>query len=134
MAGPVEGRVMTSRSSGTETPERPSVVTDYETVLQRSALHVLLGDHAKTRFLRALLASHPRPLNPSSIVESAGLGSRSSWYDHRDDLLATGLVVEAGSAGNSPLYGLAADDERVGALRTLYDLTGAALRREQPGE
>lgn len=125
---------MTHRLSDGETTEQPTVSTDYEEILSTSPLHVLLGDHAKTRILRALLASHPRPLNPASIVESAGLGSRTSWYDHRDDLLSTGLVVEDGNAGNSPLYGLAENDERVRALRTLHDLTGAVLREERRGE
>lgn len=119
---------MAPRPSETEPTEGVSVVTDYEDVLESTSLHVLLGDHAKTRILRALLASHPTPLNPARIVESAGLASRTSWYDHRDDLLATDLVVEEGNAGNSPLYGLAAGDQRVDALRTLNDLTGAALR------
>jgi len=119
---------MTPPPSDAETADSLTVVTDYEEVLESSSLHVLLGDHAKTRILRALLASHPHPLNPASIVESAGLGSRTSWYDHRDDLLATGLVVEEGNAGNSPLYGLAEGDERVRALRALSDLTGARLR------
>ena len=119
---------MTPRPPDVETTDRLSVKTDYEAVLSTAPLHVLLGDHAKTRILRALLASRPRPLNPASIVESAGLGSRTSWYDHRDDLLATGLVVEEGNAGTSPLYGLAEDDDRVRALRALNDLTGARLR------
>ena len=125
---------MTPSPSDVETAERLTVETDYEAILSTAPLHVLLGDHAKTRILRALLASHPRPLNPVSIVESAGLGSRTSWYDHRDDLLATGLVVEEGNAGNSPLYGLAEDDERVRALRALNDLTGARLREARHGE
>lgn len=125
---------MTPPPSDAGSAESLTVVTDYEEVLESSSLHVLLGDHAKTRILRALLASHPRPLNPASIVESAGLGSRTSWYDHREDLLATGLVVEEGNAGNSPLYGLAEDDERVRALRALNDLTGARLRDARHGE
>lgn len=125
---------MPPQPSDAETSDRLTVETDYEAVLSTSPLHVLLGDHAKTRILRALLASHPRPLNPASIVESAGLGSRTSWYNHRDDLLATGLVVEEGNAGNSPLYGLAEEDERVRALRALNDRTGARLREARHGE
>lgn len=125
---------MSPSPSDAETAEHLTVTTRYEEVLSSSPLHVLLGDHAKTRIVRALLASHPRPLNPASITESAGLGSRTSWYDHRDDLLASGLVVEQGNAGNSPLYGLAEDDERVGALRVLNDLTGAALREGRRDE
>lgn len=125
---------MTANPPDADATDHPTVETDYEEVLAASPLHVLLGDHAKTQILRALLASHPRPLNPASIVQSAGLGSRTSWYDHRDDLLSTGLVVEEGNAGNSPLYGLAEDDERVPALRSLNDLTGAALRDDRAAE
>lgn len=99
-----------------------------ETV-ENDPLVLLFGDHAKARMLMALLDAHPRPLNPSDIVENAALGSRQSWYNHKDDLLATGLVVETGSAGNSPLFGLA-EDERVQWLTSIRSATARSLREE----
>lgn len=107
--------------------EQTPVETDYEAVLQFTPLPQLFGDTAKTRIIRALLQSYPRRLNPNRIVEVAGLDSRTSWYNHRDDLLATGLVIEDENAGNSPLYRLA-DDDRVEALEVIRDLTAADLR------
>ncbi len=91
---------------------------------QHPLLH-LLGDHAKTRLLTALYVS-PEPVNPTTLVERAGLGSRS-WYNHREDLFETGLVREVGQAGNSPLYALAEGDPRIEALDVLASETTAGL-------
>lgn len=118
-----------SQVPDSETDDDRTLVSDYEKVVKTSSLVTLFGDHAKARILRALLANYPKPLNPSRLVESAGLDSRTSWYNHRDDLLATGLVVEDGNAGNSPLYSLPADDERVEALQILQAVTGEELRK-----
>ena len=49
------------------------------------------------------------------------MSNTKSWYDHRDDLLATGLVEKVGDAGNSPLYAIN-EDPRYEALRILEDL------------
>lgn len=88
---------------------------------------VLFGDHAKTLMLTALADAYPRGLNPTSIVENAGIGSRQSWYEYRDDLLAVGAIEQVGQAGNSPLYALA--DSPVGqAFKRAYEAGGANLR------
>jgi hypothetical protein len=88
---------------------------------------VLFGDHAKTLLLTALADAFPRGLNPTSIVENAGIGSRQSWYEYRDDLLAAGAIEQVGQAGNSPLYALA--DTPVGrSFKQAYEAGGANLR------
>jgi len=105
--------------------------TTQEEMIADSPLAVLFGDHAKTRMLIALADAYPQPLTAADVVDNAGLGSRQSWYDYRDDLLNTGLVVQTGKAGNSPLYSLAEPtdgDPRTDWLRNLRDATGAALR------
>lgn len=102
-------------------------VEGVEESVQDDPLVVLFGDHAKARMLMALLDAHPRTLNPADIVDNAGLGSRQTWYNNKDDLLETGLVGETGSAGNSPLYGLV-DDDRVEWLENLRSATAAELR------
>ena len=103
------------------------IVTDLEQLTADSPLVTLFGSHAKTRILHVLLAS-AEPLNPSRICERAGFGSAHSWYSHKDDLLATGLIEQVGSAGNSPLYALVEDDPRVEPLEKIHDFTAAELR------
>lgn len=119
---------MTSNDSDTVLSDGGDVAETPEEVVQGDPLIVLFGDSSKTRMVMALLDSHPRPLNPSDIVENAALGSRQTWYDNKDDLLATGLIEETGTAGNSPLYGLVEDDERIEWLEKLRDFTGSELR------
>lgn len=102
------------------------IADDVEQTVQDDALTTLLGDHAKTRMLMALLDAHPRALNPTSIVENGSLGSRQTWYNHEEDLLATGLVVEDEPVGNSPTYALA--DE---AAELLEELRGRVNRADR---
>ena len=116
---------MAQSDAAHDKPERPP--ESYQEVLKESTMATLFGDHPKAMILNALLSADPKPLNPASIAESAGI-SRQAWYDHREDLLATGLVEDQGQAGNSTLYGLPQGDERAKALRTVLELTGAELR------
>jgi hypothetical protein len=107
-----------------------NTTTNDADAIKESPLCILFGDHAKTRMLTALADAYPQRLTGTDIVENAGLGSRQSWYDHKADLLATDIVIEDGSAGNSPLYRLAEptdDDPRTEWLLNLRDVTGATL-------
>lgn len=79
-------------------------------------LTTIVGDHAKARILEELAISE-RPLNPTEMVERAGLSSTRSWYDNKDDLLET-VVEQQDRVGNSPLYGID-DSEKGDAIRTL---------------
>lgn len=108
-------------------PDDVDVVESRAEITDASSLLTLFGNESKVRILSVLLAA-PEPLNPSRIVEAAGLGSMHGWYDNKDELLATGLIEQTGNAGNSPLYALVEDDPRVEALQQLVDLTNDALR------
>jgi len=110
--------------------DTPSEVIDHDPLVQ------LFGSHAKTKIL-VVLTTAERPLGISTICERAGFGDRHSWYDYEDELLATGLVEEAGREGNSRLFALvdADEDERTEWLEKLRDWTGAYCRASRrPGE
>lgn len=105
-----------------------------EQAIEDDPLALLVGDHPRARILIALLDAYPRGLNPTSITDSAGLGARSTVYNHLETLQATGLVVEdeqaSEQAGNSTVYKLADRDadERTEWLGRLRDFTGEHLR------
>lgn len=109
------------------------VATDVADFWEHHPLTVLFGNSARIRIIGALLKERG-PMNPASIATEADI-ERTTWYDHRDDLLATGLIVKAGQAGNSPLYRLAdperddiADgDHRAEWLDKVVDYTSSAL-------
>jgi DNA-binding transcriptional ArsR family regulator len=102
--------------------------------IETDPLAVLVGDHPRARILITLLDAYPHSLNPTSITENAGIGARSTVYNHLDDLQATGLVVEdeegSEQAGASTLYKLVNldTDERTEWLQKLRDFTGKELR------
>ena len=92
----------------------------------------LFDAETKVRIIIALLAKDGYPLKPSGIVKHTGVSNTKSWYDHRDDLLATGLVEKVGDAGNFPLYASNdGDDSRYEVLRVLKDLTRATLNGDE---
>lgn len=109
-------------------PDDVDVLETAEDIIQQEPLMLLFGDNARVRFLRVLLDAHA-PLNPSRIAEQANVDV-STWYEHRDDLEASGLVEQTGTAGNSPLYTLAdaEDDKRREWLEKLRDWTNAYRR------
>lgn len=109
------------------------VVDGADDYMANHPLTTLFGDNARVRILVALLEAG-EPLNPTAIVEHAGLEAASTWYRNKDELLASDLVVESGQAGNSPLYRLATEeelpegDDRADCLEKLADWTARALR------
>lgn len=102
------------------------VVTDVGEFTDHSPFLALFGNESKARIIDALLAA-PEPLNPSRIIDRAGISSTHGWYSNKDDLLATGLIEQTGNAGNSPLYQLDESDPRVEALHKVRDLTSEEL-------
>lgn len=117
----------------TETTENRDDIV--ETAAEATANHPLvqvLGDSPRIRILTVLLEAG-EPLNPTRITERAGIAKRT-WCNHKDALLETGITIQTGSAGNSPLYELATDehlpegDDRVECLHKIADSTAAALR------
>ena len=77
-------------------------------------LTALFGDGARQRFVAVFLDADVA-LNPTEACRRADV-ERQSWYRHVDDLEDSGLVVQVGTAGNSPLY-RAAETQVVAKLR-----------------
>lgn len=114
-------------------PDNPDVddaevIDSPEAMLEQNPLVRLFGTGPRVKMLAVLLDAD-RPLNPSRICELADV-NRTTWYDHKDALLESGLVTEEEPAGNSPMYAFveATDDERAVWLSKLHDWTGAYLR------
>jgi len=106
-------------------PDSPPDSEESKDVAGSSPLAELFGDHPRTRIVSALAAA-ANPANPSRICESAGI-DESTWYRHRDSLLAVGIIEKVGNAGNSPLYALT-DSELSESVQTARALAGAELR------
>ncbi|WP_265112259.1 hypothetical protein [Halosolutus halophilus] len=86
-------------------------------LVETDPLIALIGNSAKAKVLLAMLNSRPR--NATDICRAAGI-STSSWYATvRDELLASGLLVEVAESGTSTLYAIDDDDPRYEALQTL---------------
>lgn len=121
--------------------EQPAESADVETItseselLRQNPLVRLYGDSARVRILAVLMGA-PHPLNVSTIVEKADTGRRT-WYNHVDELLATGIVEEVDPEGTdlpvdkgSTLYTIPEPetDQRVEWMQKTADWTGAYLR------
>jgi DNA-binding transcriptional ArsR family regulator len=89
---------------------------------EQTAVTRLLGDHPKVKILSAL-SSESQDVTVSRIAELAGT-SRSTVYDHLDDLRDVNVVVKTREVGGSPLYELNEDDE---AARKFAQLEWAFL-------
>lgn len=85
-----------------------------------------LGTHAKVKILAAFLSESDRDLNVTDIARLAGI-DRSTLYEHLDDLLAFGLVVETREVGNSTMYQINRESDAAKALAELeWELIDAA--------
>lgn len=90
-----------------------------------------LGTHAKIKILAALLSEPDRDLNVTDISRLAGV-DRSTFYEHVDDLLAFGLVIQTRDVGPSTMYQLNRDSEAATALAKLeWELVDAAPAPEE---
>lgn len=76
---------------------------------EHSALTDLFGNHPKTKIIAALL-SESHDVNVSRIAELGGM-SRSTVYDHIDDLQELNVVEKTRKVGGSPLYQINKDSE-----------------------
>lgn len=127
-------------------PNRPPMTDDgdddvptietLEEAIQISPLVRVFGDHPRTRFLDVLLEAHPRPLSVTAICEHANVNSRQTWYNHVDELKATGMVVEISEPGERAVrYTVPdpSDDQRTEWLEKLQDWTAAYIN-EHAGE
>ncbi|MCG1004348.1 MULTISPECIES: helix-turn-helix domain-containing protein [Halobacterium] len=84
---------------------------------EQTALTDLFGDHPKTKIL-AVLTAESRDINITRLAEMAG-SSRSTIYDHIDDLQEIGVVEQTRKVGGSPLYQLNRDSETAKKLAQL---------------
>jgi hypothetical protein len=91
------------------TTDGGDTVDDVDAYMENHPLTTLFDDTPRTRLLIVFLEAG-EPLNPSRIIEQAGIG-QNTWYTHRDELVESGIIVESGHAGNSPLYRIADPDE-----------------------
>lgn len=80
---------------------------DSEPFAEQTALTDLFGDHPKTKILAVLIAES-RDINITRLADQAG-SSRSTIYDHIDDLRQLGVVEQTREVGGSPLYQLNKD-------------------------
>ena len=88
---------------------------------EQTALIDLFGDHPKTKIL-AVLTAESRDINITRLAELAG-SSRSTIYDHIDDLQELGVVEQTRKVGGSPLYQLNRDSDIAKKLAQLeWDL------------
>lgn len=87
----------------------------------------LFGSPARTKILSVFVAERGRDLTVSQLARQAGV-SRSSVYNHIDELLELGVVEESRTTndGHSPLYQLN-DESEIADL--CYKLEGITLRR-----
>lgn len=119
-----ENGIPIMRPDGTVELDIDAVETGAD-LMESDPLIGLLGGSAKAKVLLAMLNSRPR--NATDICRAAGI-STSSWYATvRDELLASGLLVEAAESGNATLYEIDRDDPRYEALKTLRQESSKAF-------
>lgn len=117
---------MTSEGNTDAEPTDEPVETVAEAVAA-DPLVELLGSESSVRILMALI-NETAPMNPARICDRASI-SRSAWYDNKEMLIDRyGVIEEAESVGNSPMYRVNRDDDQIITyLEKIYD--EAAQRR-----
>jgi DNA-binding transcriptional ArsR family regulator len=95
----------------------PDVHSGDESFAEQTALTELLGTHPKVKIL-AVLLSEGRDINISHIAEQAGM-SRSTVYDHIEDLQALEVVEQTRKISGSPLYQINKDSDVAEQLHKL---------------
>lgn len=93
------------------------VKPDDASFAEQTALTELLGNHPKVKILVTLL-SEGRDINVSQIAEQAGM-SRSTVYDHIEELQTLGVVKQTRKIGGSPLYQINKDSDVAEQLHKL---------------
>mgnify|MGYP006300904913 CR=1 FL=1 len=92
-----------------ETARRDGTDGDREPFAEGSVLTRLFGDHPKTCILAVLLSEPEHDLHKTEIAEEAGL-ARKTVYNHIDDLVDLGFVVETRVTGGNQMYRIDRDD------------------------
>lgn len=108
--------------------DEADVVADVEDAVQSHPIVQLFGDHAKTRFLAVLIRADGTPLTVSDLCDKANV-DRSTWYEHKDDLMETGVVENISEKSYQQLRLVPREqDARSYWLDLLNSWTGAFLR------
>jgi hypothetical protein len=63
--------------------------------LRRDYLTVLFGDNARTKLIKFFLENEGNSYTPTQIGNLSPV-SRETWYQHKDDLIGSGLIETAG--------------------------------------
>ena len=114
--------------AGTGTPRDPEGDDVRQEHVGTDPFIALLTPGARLRILRALMLVRGEKLNVSHICKSAGI-HHDTWYQHRDDLLAYGVIEEAAPAGNSPMYRVDMDHP---ITKRLWEVRSLAAEHYQP--
>lgn len=90
-------------------------------------LLALFGTPSRTKLISVFVAEKGRDLTVSQLARQAGV-SRTTVYDHLDDLLELGVVEETRTTndGHSTLFQLNADSD---IAELCYELEGITLKR-----
>lgn len=83
-----------------------------DTYADETPLVKIFGDHPKARIISALLSEKEYDINISDLARLSG-ASRSSIYDHIDELIEMNIVKKTRKSGNSQMYAINTDDELV---------------------
>jgi len=113
---------MATDDSLQETEEQPA---DDQTVADRQPLMALFGSPARTKIISVFIAERDHDITISRVAELADI-ARSTVYDHLDDLLELGVIIETRETGPSTRYQFNADSE---LAEYCYKLDGVTLRR-----
>lgn len=84
----------------------------------------VFGDNARVQILSALLSERDRDLNVTDVARLAGV-SRSTVYDHLEELQELHLVVNTREVGGAPMYQINNDSQIV---QRIDEIEGLALR------
>lgn len=99
--------------------------TSSEPFADGTPLVELFGKPARTKLVSVFVDERDRDLSVSELARQAGV-ARSTVYDHLDQLVELGIVVETRNTGPSTRYQLNSESE---IADTLYQLDGLVLQK-----
>lgn len=96
---------------------------------EASRLVELFGATPKTKIVAVMVNEDRHDLNVTQIGDQANI-SRSTVYDHLDDLVELGVIERSRTVGGSPMYQLSRDSELAKDLKRLTRTLRRAGRTE----
>lgn len=114
--------------------EQEHATTNDEAYADGTVLVDVIGDEAPVRILEVLLSESNNDMNPTRIIDLAGISS-SSFYNHIDTLRRWNLVKKTRMAGNSPMYQINQESDAAKSIAKFsWDLIDYFGEKEQAGE